>query len=129
MILLRCTIETTTATSFDSCMQSLASLRHRLRTARDVDEWDLADIFLSQCDEPISRLLSEKKTVSADEAIPERVTTGQDIAETIGTEFEMYSGLFRASDSDLGLPFSVESLGYPSETLWNMFDLPDMLQP
>lgn len=110
-------------------MKSLASLRNRLRAARDVDEWDLADIFLSQCDEPISRILSEKKTVSADEAIPEHATTGQDIAETIGTEFEMYSGLFRASDSDLGLPFSVESLGYPSETLWNMFDLPDMLQP
>jgi FtsZ-interacting cell division protein ZipA len=59
MILLRCTVETTDPTTRETCKQSLESLRKRLRTARDVSSWDLADIFLNQCDEPISRVIGK----------------------------------------------------------------------
>ncbi|KEQ72444.1 hypothetical protein M436DRAFT_10146, partial [Aureobasidium namibiae CBS 147.97] len=59
MILLRCTIETTDPAARETCKSSLESLRKRLRSARDDSDWDLADIFLNQCDEPISRVITK----------------------------------------------------------------------
>lgn len=136
MILLRCTVETTDVTAREICRQSLEGLRKRLRTARDVDDWDLADIFLNQCDEPISRVIGKLDNLGMAPTIPlpnegqQQVGVsgenpmmtmqqpqyleidGQDIAFDLAS----HAGL----GSDLNFPF--ETLGYPFENLWSMYD-------
>ncbi|KAL1303115.1 hypothetical protein AAFC00_006550 [Neodothiora populina] len=58
MLLLRCAFELTNNASISqSCAAGLQSLQKRLREVRDSQEWDLGDIFLEQCKQPISRLL------------------------------------------------------------------------
>lgn len=125
MVLLRCTVETVDVIASIACRRSLESLRRRLRTARDVDEWDLADIFLSQCDEPISRILGHNEVQVSNESNHDHQAINLANQDSSNTDFGMYPELM---NNDPGLPFPVESLGYPSETLWNMFDFTD-LQP
>ncbi|KEQ66605.1 uncharacterized protein M437DRAFT_18399, partial [Aureobasidium melanogenum CBS 110374] len=69
MILLRCTIETTDSSARETCTRSLEALRKRLRSAREDSDWDLADIFLNQCDEPISRVINKLSTSSSGTAV------------------------------------------------------------
>lgn len=89
MILLRCTVETTDTLARETCKQSLESLRKRLRSARDEDDWDLADIFLNQCDEPISRVigkLDNPTTSSAAAPISPRPPQQENIHAAINVE-------------------------------------------
>ncbi|KAK8228843.1 C6 transcription factor [Phyllosticta capitalensis] len=58
-VLLRCAVDTTEAAVIQSCKDALAALQKRLRRAREEDKWDLADMFIKRCDDPISKILAE----------------------------------------------------------------------
>lgn len=140
MILLRCTIETTDRSISESCKKSLSSLQSRLRAAKEQQEWDLADIFLGQCDEPISRVTAADALVHQFNSLQDDPSSAAaaSISATNGTaagnvvsgaeaadlqqNLEYLHGFAPAQD----LYFPVENLGYPYETLWSMFDYPDM---
>ncbi|THY88609.1 hypothetical protein D6C92_07563, partial [Aureobasidium pullulans] len=131
MILLRCTVETTDTLARETCKQSLESLRKRLRSARDEDDWDLADIFLNQCDEPISRVigkLDNPTTSSAAAPISPRPPQQEHIHAAINVEDVVLQPLqqdfvFDFAGGGLGgadLGFSFEGLGLPFDSnLWN----------
>lgn len=131
MILLRCTVETTDTLARETCKQSLESLRKRLRSARDEDDWDLADIFLNQCDEPISRVigkLDNPTTSSAAAPISPRPPQQENIHAAINVEDVVLQPLqqdfvFDFAGGGLGgadLGFSFEGLGLPFDSsLWN----------
>jgi hypothetical protein len=136
MILLRCTIETTDPSARETCKRSLEALRKRLRSARDDSDWDLADIFLNQCDEPISRVINKLSTSSSSTAVAAAVSphpqqhTLEQMAPAINVEDVVLQPLqqdfafdlagFGATTTDLG--FSFEGLGLPFENMWTGFD-------
>jgi hypothetical protein len=142
MILLRCTIETTDPLARETCTHSLDSLRKHLRSARDTSNWDLADIFLNQCDEPISRVIAKLATSSASTTLTanstsphplqqqEQVTTQAINVEDVVLQpllqqhgdfgFDLAGFGATALTGDLG--FSFEGLGLPFENLWSGFD-------
>ncbi|THZ43822.1 hypothetical protein D6C90_04937 [Aureobasidium pullulans] len=131
MILLRCTVETTDTLARETCKQSLESLRKRLRSARDEDDWDLADIFLNQCDEPISRVIGKlDNPASSSTAAPisPRPPQQENIHAAINVEDVVLQPLqqdfvFDFAGGGLGgadLGFSFEGLGLPFDSsLWN----------
>ncbi|KAI5197911.1 hypothetical protein E4T39_07035 [Aureobasidium subglaciale] len=130
MILLRCTIETTDPLTREPCKLSLSSLRKRLRSARDDSDWDLADIFLNQCDEPISRVIaklsSTTTTTYSAAAPPTEVAQQQEapinvedvILQPLQQDFVFdLAGLGAA---DFGMSF--EGLGLPFGDLWSGYE-------
>ncbi|THX28023.1 hypothetical protein D6D12_05110 [Aureobasidium pullulans] len=131
MILLRCTVETTDTLARETCKQSLESLRKRLRSARDEDDWDLADIFLNQCDEPISRVIGKlDNPASSSTAAPisPRPPQQENVHAAINVEDVVLQPLqqdfvFDFAGGGLGgadLGFSFEGLGLPFDSnLWN----------
>ncbi|KAI4727481.1 hypothetical protein E4T49_04749 [Aureobasidium sp. EXF-10728] len=135
MILLRCTIETTDISTRETCKRSLESLRKRLRSARDDDNWDLADIFLNQCDEPISRVINKLSTAppttaaaaasphqpqyNPDQIIP-AINVEDVVLQPLQQDFAFDLAGFGTTTTDLG--FSFEGLGFPFENMWNGFD-------
>lgn len=136
MILLRCTIETTDLSARETCKRSLEALRKRLRSARDDSDWDLADIFLNQCDEPISRVINKLSTSSSSTAVAAAASphlqqhTQDQTAPAINVEDVVLQPLqqdfafdlagFGTTTTDLG--FSFEGLGLPFENMWTGFD-------
>lgn len=136
MILLRCTIETTDPIARETCKRSLESLRKRLRSARDDSDWDLADIFLNQCDEPISRvinkLFSSSSTAPATAASPhphqnnpEQMYPAINVEDVVLQPLQQDFGFDLAGfgptmSADLG--FAFEGLGLPFENMWSAFD-------
>lgn len=56
IVLLRCTIDGTGKDVIKSCKSSLVRFMDRLRQVQEVDQWDLGDICLAQCEEPILRV-------------------------------------------------------------------------
>ena len=137
MILLRCTIETTDPVARETCKSSLESLRKRLRCARDDSDWDLADIFLNQCDEPISRVITKlcssvscTAPAAATSPHPHQNNTEQ-ILPAISVEDVVLQPLQQDFGFDLAgfgptmtadLGFAFEGLGLPFENMWSGFD-------
>lgn len=136
MILLRCTIETTDPSARETCKRSLEALRKRLRSARDDSDWDLADIFLNQCDEPISRVINKLSTSSSSSAVasaasphiqqhareqnPPAINVEDVVLQPLQQDFAFDLAGFGTTTTDLG--FSFEGLGLPFENMWNGFD-------
>jgi hypothetical protein len=143
MILLRCTIETTDPSARETCTHSLDSLRKHLRSARDTSNWDLADIFLNQCDEPISRVIAKLSTSASSSTTLPNPTSPHPLqhqdqvfnTQAINVEDVVLQPLLQqhgdfgfdlagfgatALTGDLG--FSFEGLGLPFENLWSGFD-------
>lgn len=137
MILLRCTIETTDPIARETCKRSLESLRKRLRAARDDSDWDLADIFLNQCDEPISRVITKLCSTSSCAAPvnaaspnphqnnPEQMLAPINVEDVVLQPLQQDFGLDLAGfgptmNADLG--FAFEGLGLPFENMWSGFD-------
>lgn len=136
MILLRCTIETTDSSARETCTRSLEALRKRLRSAREDSDWDLADIFLNQCDEPISRVINKLSTSSSATAVAAATSphpqqhNQEQMAPAINVEDVVLQPLqqdfafdlagFGATTADLG--FSFEGLGLTFENMWTGFD-------
>ncbi|KAI5247738.1 hypothetical protein E4T43_01854 [Aureobasidium subglaciale] len=129
MILLRCTIETTDPLTREPCKLSLSSLRKRLRSARDDSSWDLADIFLNQCDEPISRVIAKlsSSTLSAAQP-PIEVTQQQQQEVPINVEDVILQPLQQDFVFDLaglgaeGFGMGFEGLGLPFGDLWSGYE-------
>jgi hypothetical protein len=137
MILLRCTIETTDPLARETCKRSLESLRKRLRSARDDHDWDLADIFLNQCDEPISRVIN-KLSSSSSSTVPATATSPnphqqnpEQMLPAINVEDVVLQPLHQDFGFDLAgfgptmtadLGFSLDGLGLPFENMWSGFD-------
>lgn len=111
---------------------SLSSLQTRLRAAREEQEWDLADIFLGQCDEPISRvtaadaLVHQFNSLQQDPAGASILATGNTEDATDSGETDLHMEYMNSLAPAQDLYFPVETLGYPYETLWSMFDYPDL---
>jgi hypothetical protein len=146
MILLRCTIETTDPLARETCKTSLSSLRKHLRSARDDSNWDLADIFLNQCDEPISRVITKLSTAGlpsssaitattatsphpshhqyASEQVPahqQAINVEDVVLQPLQQDFAFdLVGFGAQATGDLG--FSFEGLGLPFENMWSGFD-------
>jgi hypothetical protein len=148
MILLRCTIETTDPSARETCKTSLSSLRKHLRSARDDSNWDLADIFLNQCDEPISRVITKLSTAGlpsssaitattatsphpshhqyASEQVPsshhhQAINVEDVVLQPLQQDFAFdLVGFGAQATGDLG--FSFEGLGLPFENMWSGFD-------
>lgn len=115
IILLRCAIDASDRETADSCMSCLSEVKQWLTWAYVTHHWDLAEICLAQCAEPIDRLNASSRSVAID------AQTGGAQAYSIGTGVE-----------DLGDPASIPSLAdtesfingleYPFVDLWDMFE-------
>lgn len=128
MILLRCTIDSSDTTALQSCKKSLKSLRQRLHAARDEDEWDLADTFLNQCDDPISRFLDDKhhQLRLANTGTTQDQPVNQADSTAANIDFDLYLSMFGDINYGSDFPYTIDSLGHPHETAWNMSDLPSL---
>ncbi|KEQ95473.1 hypothetical protein AUEXF2481DRAFT_5076 [Aureobasidium subglaciale EXF-2481] len=128
MILLRCTIETTDPLTREPCKLSLSSLRKRLRSARDDSSWDLADIFLNQCDEPISRVIAKLSYSTLSAAQPVMEVTQQQQEVPINVEDVILQPLQQDFVFDLaglgaeGFGMGFEGLGLPFGDLWSGYE-------
>jgi hypothetical protein len=122
-ILLRCTIECGDITTKRLCIAKLIDFRDRLRRASDESEWDLADFCLERCEAPIQRFADAQQlssqhirtgaTMMEDEqALPQIEAVQPDMMDMPMS----YSG----SLSEISRP--VDSLEYPWESLWDVFD-------
>ncbi|KAL1648124.1 hypothetical protein SLS58_002451 [Diplodia intermedia] len=118
-VLLRCAIDTTNATVAEECRSSLRTLRSRLHLAKIEDNWDLADMFIKRCDEPISRITALSDSTTRDQevgTVPE--TQAAEESQQLGTQQEPLE--FGIRDyPDLN---SFGPLDYPWESLWDMLE-------
>ncbi|KAB2579228.1 hypothetical protein DBV05_g2117 [Lasiodiplodia theobromae] len=121
-ILLRCAIDTADAAVAEECKESLKSLRSRLHRAKNQDQWDLADMFLKRCDEPISRITSDSqmRNQESNAAQPPAVQAAEESQRLDAQQEPPDFGL--SSFSELNIP--IGPLDYPWESLWDMFEGP-----
>jgi hypothetical protein len=121
-ILLRCTIESSDLDKKRACVTQLIAFRDRLRTARDMLQWDLAEFCLERCDEPIQRISNALGTTSdymQTHLQADQVASSETPALGLAPPHEL-------SLNDLFLP--VDSLDFPWETLWNGMEGPWSIQ-
>ena len=116
IILLRCAIDTTNIETAESCKSNLSEVKQWLDWAHTSHHWDLAEICLAQCAEPIERLIaSSRSTVTSI-----RVNRAEDpcigmVGENIGDPVNI---AFLADTESL----IVNGLNYPFVDLWDMFE-------
>lgn len=111
-ILLRCLLESTDLATKKECATKLVRLQHRLETAREASEWDLADFCLERCTEPINKIAAAMGITSE----PMLSTTVPEITSPSNTLAN--NAAFPELPSDFFLP--VDSLDYPFDALWDM---------
>ncbi|KAF7950360.1 hypothetical protein EAE96_007647 [Botrytis aclada] len=115
IILLRCVIDTTDIETAEACKSSLSEVKQWLDWAHTSHHWDLAEICLAQCAEPIERLnVSSRSTATnARETRTEQMGIGM-VGDRIG--------------DPTNVPFLVDTenlmngLEYPFVDLWDMFE-------
>lgn len=116
IILLRCAIDTTNIETAESCKSNLSEVKQWLDWAHTSHHWDLAEICLAQCAEPIERLIaSSRSTVTSI-----RVNRAEDpcigmVGENIGDPVNI---AFLADTESL----IMNGLNYPFVDLWDMFE-------
>ncbi|KAL1631812.1 hypothetical protein SLS56_004333 [Neofusicoccum ribis] len=121
-ILLRCAIDTTDTNVVEACKTSLKSLQERLHLAKEQDNWDLADMFIKRCDEPISRITAISNPEARNQDVGDE-SARQDPEETrqqIVIQEPLDFGL--STYSELNIP--IGPLDYPWESLWDMLEGP-----
>ncbi|KAJ4985873.1 fungal specific transcription factor domain-containing protein [Stagonosporopsis vannaccii] len=121
-ILLRCTIECNDLSVQRTCTTTLVAFRDRLRIARELLEWDLADFCLERCDESIQKI-SDAIGVAADHLT---AATASTISIVPPAEESHWGVGDLSSASDFFLP--IDSLDYPWETLWDGIEGPWSIQ-
>ncbi|KAF1362672.1 hypothetical protein EJ07DRAFT_163290 [Lizonia empirigonia] len=119
-ILLRCTIEGGDLVTKKACVMKLVAFRNRLRLARDVSQWDLAEFCLERCDEPI------QKIADAIGVPQENVPTNSRVAEPTVVISRDSATTDTSAMGDVFIP--IDSLDYPWETLWDSMDGPWSIQ-
>ncbi|KAB8293982.1 hypothetical protein EYC80_009449 [Monilinia laxa] len=114
IILLRCVIDTTDVETAESCKSSLFEVKQWLSWAHTSHHWDLAEICLAQCAEPIDRLNASSHPTATDQVNRGENFSMEGAGEGIG---------------DMGnVPMiaDIESLmngfEYPFVDLWEMFE-------
>ncbi|OJD35573.1 c6 transcription factor [Diplodia corticola] len=121
-VLLRCAIDTANATVAEECRNTLKTLRRRLHLAKSKDNWDLADMFIKRCDEPISRIIApldfpmrdrEVGTVHATQATEEN--------QQLGTQEET-PDLGTSGYPELNIPIGPLDSDCPWESLWDILE-------
>ncbi|KAF9694490.1 hypothetical protein EKO04_007333 [Ascochyta lentis] len=121
-ILLRCTIEASDPTTKRKCVTRLVEFRERLRLARDMSHWDLAEFCLERCDEPIQKIAEIIGLYPRDVPID---TTNFEPAMSTSTELDLTT-IDTSAMHDLFLP--IDPLDYPWETLWDSMEGPWSIQ-
>ncbi|KAF3003680.1 hypothetical protein E8E13_008625 [Curvularia kusanoi] len=121
-ILLRCTIESNDLITKKGCVAKLVEFRNRLRIARDISQWDLADFCLERCDEPIQKMSDAMGMSPHNMHAPSAVS--QAVEPDAGSTQPSTADPF--SIDDLVLP--IDSLDYPWETLWDGIEGPWSIQ-
>lgn len=121
-ILLRCTIECNDLATKRKCIERLVEFRTRLRLARDVSHWDLAEFCLERCEDPIQRIadaigVPEGRVLSDARSGELTLTASSDLETTTMDSSTM---------GDLFLP--IDTLDYPWETLWDSMEGPWPIQ-
>ena len=90
-----------------------------LEVARDVSKWDLADLCLKRCKDPITKVAMALGNASENSELPRNGEVISDEAVANAGAGEMMA---TSSVDDLFL--SMDSLNYPWETLWDSFEIP-----
>ncbi|KAF7861872.1 hypothetical protein EAF04_007754 [Stromatinia cepivora] len=115
IILLCCAIDTSDRETADSCKSILSEVKQWLSWAHVTHHWDLAEICLAQCAEPIDRLNASSRSVAMD------VQAGGAEAPSIGIVGE-------GIGDPASMPFLADTeslmngLEYPFVDLWDMFE-------
>ncbi|KAI9738306.1 MAG: hypothetical protein M1834_008804 [Cirrosporium novae-zelandiae] len=132
IILLRCAVDTKDPVISESCKTKLRLFRDQLRKAKDKNEWDLADIFLARCEEPIIRItinapslhqditreLNDLSTTNVDNGLSTINTRGEQ-NESPWLEGSNIPDILSIPNSDAGFG----QLEYPWANLWDMLDV------
>ncbi|TGO72301.1 hypothetical protein BELL_0470g00080 [Botrytis elliptica] len=114
IILLRCAIDTTDIETAESCKSSLSEVKQWLDWAHTSHRWDLAEICLAQCAEPIERLNVSSRATATNVRENRTEQPGMGVVgESIGDPTNVP---FLADTESL-----MNGLEYPFVDLWDMF--------
>ncbi|EKG17962.1 Transcription factor fungi [Macrophomina phaseolina MS6] len=121
-VLLRCAIDTSDATVAKGCKESLRSLQKRLHLAKAQDDWDLADMFIKRCDEPITRIITEPPPGSREN----RSNTARYLQDQEHSQGQMeVQDVFDFTQSTYSdFHVSMGTVDHPWESLWDMLEGP-----
>ncbi|TEY86444.1 hypothetical protein BOTCAL_0008g00180 [Botryotinia calthae] len=115
IILLRCAIDTTDIETAESCKSSLSEVKQWLDWAHTSHHWDLAEICLAQCSEPIERLIVSSRSTVTSIRVNRAEEPGMGmVGENIGDPINL---AFLADTESL-----MNGLEYPFVDLWDMFE-------
>lgn len=117
-MLLRCAIDAKDERARSNHSSILKRLLLRLNQAKETDDWDLADVCISQCGDSILAFLTGRSTTSNEEA--------DDMSQS-----DAAGQFYDPSMLDhIALPLqwpntATDGLQYPWADLWDMFDPQD----
>ncbi|KAF7919679.1 uncharacterized protein EAE97_011597 [Botrytis byssoidea] len=115
IILLRCAIDTTDTETAESCKSSLSEVKQWLDWAHTSHHWDLAEICLAQCAEPIERLNVSSRSTATNVRENRTEQPGMEVVgESVGDPTNVP---FLADTESL-----MNGLEYPFVDLWDMFE-------
>lgn len=99
---------------------SLKSLQKRLDLAKSQDNWDLADMFIKRCDEPISRITTMAEPAARIPDAETIDTTEGPVEDDHGVAFQEPLDFGLGTFLELDVP--IDPLDYHWESLWNMVE-------
>lgn len=121
-MLLRCAIDSSDESAAISSKSSLQKLMERLRLAKESDDWDVGDICLAQCNDPVAAISAVEDTIQGHNNDDENVAESSTRHATTNWEpLDFGSMSFLPVSAPWG---ATDDLQYPWASLWEMLEPP-----